>query len=215
MTDLLVTSVKNQSFDLAKLPLAPPLELLVEKLGGSAHLHGADRRSAQLLRDRLHPASRHALQIHLGHRELESPFTLDPALQGRRVERFLGVSHLRNLENEFAHPTLHRLGFEPVRISRSLFCSLVRGGTQESTPFDLHRLVEEDLERCPHSFHPVFGYRFHRGFHRRRIFSVGHVIVLLVGVLLQQQETRHGLPLQVPTSDADRTQRAFTETMMH
>src|SRR5688572_12632148 len=121
VTDLFVASVENQVMEAPQRTSAPGLELLVEQLRGSRHLGRADVQAAELLGDLHDPASRDALDVHLGDGELQRALGAHATLEGLRVEAFaFDAPDLRDREIELAHPGLDPLGLEAVGIASAV-----------------------------------------------------------------------------------------------
>ena len=110
VADVLVAGVQDQVGRLADRAAPPLLQLGIQRLGGPADLGAGDLQAAELLGDGGDLAGGDALDIHLGHGQLQGPLAPDPLLQGRGVE--LDAPGLRDLDGQRPDPGVDGLGLE-------------------------------------------------------------------------------------------------------
>lgn len=72
LTNLLVTCVQNHVGHLPKITTPPMFKLVIEKLGGTRDLAGADIEATEFAGDLRDLSSRNPLDVHLRDRKLES-----------------------------------------------------------------------------------------------------------------------------------------------
>ena len=86
ITHLFIPGVEDQILDLAKRPVPPGGQFVVEQLGGAAGLAGRQAFDAEFTHHRFGVSGRDALHIHLGHSQHHGAHRATSALQGLRVE---------------------------------------------------------------------------------------------------------------------------------
>ena len=118
-----VASVEDQIFDLRERAIPPDCEFFIEQCGGPADLHAGNIKSTEFSRNFGDFASRDALDVHLGNRQLQGPFAAFPTFQRRWIE--LTVTRLRDVQFEFPKTAVDRFVFEAVGIGASIFSPLV------------------------------------------------------------------------------------------
>jgi hypothetical protein len=87
-------------------------------------------------------ARRDALNIHLGNRQFQRPFTPHASFQSRGIEVY-SAPHLGHFQFQLAEPGRQGLWLVAVGVSGPFFCALIGLGSQHGRPFELHRFVEQ------------------------------------------------------------------------
>jgi len=155
VADLLVAGVEDQVRRLAQGAGPPLLQLLVERLRRPADLGGGDLQPAEPLGDGGDLAGRDALDVHLGHGQLQRPLAAEPLLQGRGVE--LDAPCLGHGQRERPDPCLDGLGLEAVGVPLAVVAALIGPGPEHGGPLQLHDLVEQDPEGVGQAIESLLG----------------------------------------------------------
>ncbi len=94
------------------------------------------------------------MNVHLGERQSQCPFTPQALLQGLWVEASL--PHLRDGKGDVTNPGPHRLGLEAVGMSLAFNRSLVRFGVHVLLAFCLHRRVQNHSNQFRQNIQALF-----------------------------------------------------------
>jgi hypothetical protein len=101
-----------------------------------------------------HAAGGHALNIHLGEREIHRLIGSRALLESGWIE--LAGTHLGHLEGHFTQPGEHGLGFETVGVIAPGCGAFVGCSTQKLISFDLGRFIDKDAQGFPGPIETVF-----------------------------------------------------------
>jgi hypothetical protein len=94
-----------------------------------------------------------ALQIHLGHGQVQRPFAARATLQGRRIKR--DAAGLRHGQVQAAYAGLDGLRLEALDIAAALKRPLLRLRAKHLTALQLHRCIQQALHCLGHYLEAV------------------------------------------------------------
>ena len=118
MAHLLVACIEDQVRAGTQRPIAPQLEFGIELGGTGAHLGGTHAVAAEFLDDLGDFARGYALDIHLGHGQVERLLAAHAFFQGAGIE-VDAVTHLGNAKFDRAHAGGEGFGLEAIGMSES------------------------------------------------------------------------------------------------
>ena len=176
MANLLVAGVEDQIRRLAQRAVPPGRQFLVEQGRGAAHLDAADVQPAQFLGDGGDLARGDALDVHLGHGQLEGPFAPLAPLQDGGVK--LDAARLRDLKLKLPEPAGDRLGLKAVGVAATLAGALVGSGSQGFAALELHGFVQQNLHGLRHASEAVVGEQLDDRVEFGRLRLAGHACFL-------------------------------------
>ncbi len=174
VADFFMAGVEHQIGMAAQGPVAPFLQLGIQELRALADLGGADGGAAEFLDDGGDFAGGDALDIHLGHGQLEGLFGADALLQGAGIEVEIAPD-LGDAKGDGADAAGEGLGFVTVGVTLAGVGALVRPGLEGLLALDAHGFVDEQAQALGKGIVALLGQELQDVVQEIRIGVVGHV----------------------------------------
>ena len=181
--DFFVSGVEDHVGDLAKRPVPPGGQFLIEFGGGPTDLGGGDLESAELLDDLRDLPCADYLDVHLGDGQGHGPLAAYSSVEALGIGGpplfVVVIAGLRNSQVHLAHSSAQGLRLESVGVALTVGCSLMRLGLQSLLALDLHGTVHDDGIGRGHGRRAMLDQDRRNGFKDSTFFLVGHRRFLL------------------------------------